>query len=221
MRARFSLFPPNCPESFQQSAFVRLGGRMFSGIIEATSSVVSVQKARGQHIVTIRLPRGWKFREGESVSVEGVCSTVQKSTRQTFCVTYMPETLRKSTLGALRAGSRVNLERSLRLSSLIGGHLVQGHVDTTARIRKISKEGEARIYEFELPRRFSRYIIEKGSIAVDGISLTVVSPRPGRFSVSLLAYTLARTTLGGKRAGSRVNIEIDLLAKYVEKLLAA
>lgn len=194
---------------------------MFSGIVETTSPVERVRVAREQRIFSIRLPRGWKFREGESVSVDGVCSTVQKSNGRVFQVTYMPETLRKTTLGHIDAGDDVNLERSLRLNSLIGGHLVQGHVDTTARIVSVRNEGEAKIYGFELPRRFSRYIIEKGSIAVDGISLTVVDSRPGRFTVSLLAYTLARTTLGRKRVGDRVNIELDLLAKYLEKLTAA
>jgi riboflavin synthase len=194
---------------------------MFSGIIETTSPVLSVRKAREQHIVSIQLPKGWRFKEGESVSVSGVCSTVQNSNRRAFEVTYMPETLRRTTLGKLKSGPFVNLERSLRLNSLIGGHLVQGHVDTTARIRSVRDKGEARIYEFALPRRFSRYIIEKGSIAVDGVSLTVVTARPGHFTVSLLAYTLTRTTLGRKGRGDAVNIELDLLAKYIEKLAAA
>jgi riboflavin synthase len=130
----------------------------------------------------------------------------------------MPETLRRTTLGGLRREDRVNLERSLRLSSLIGGHLIQGHVDTTARIRSIRPEGEAKRYEFVIPRRLSRYIIEKGSIAIDGVSLTVVRSRPGFFTVSLLAYTLSHTTLGGKKSGDLVNIEADIVAKYVERL---
>lgn len=194
---------------------------MFSGIVETTSPVTSVREARGQKILSIRLPKGWRLREGESVSVDGVCSTVQKSAERAFQVTYMPETLRKTTLSRLGARASVNLERSLRLNGLIGGHLVQGHVDTTARIERARKEGEARVYEFALPRRFSRYIIAKGSIAVDGISLTVVEVKPGRFTVSLLAYTLGRTTLGRKGPGDLVNIELDMLAKYLEKLLAA
>jgi riboflavin synthase len=192
---------------------------MFSGIVETTSPVVEIRYARAQHIFTIRKPRGWKLREGESVSVEGVCSTVQRSNGRVFQVTYMPETLRRSTLGSVRKNDSVNLERSLTLASLIGGHLVQGHVDATARISSVKPEGEAKIYTFEVPRRLSRYIVEKGSIALDGISLTVVSPRPGRFTVSLLAYTLARTTLGRKGPGDRVNVEVDMLAKYLEKLI--
>jgi riboflavin synthase len=192
---------------------------LFSGIVETTSPVVKIQGARGQRIFSIGKPRGWKLKEGESISVEGVCSTVQKTNGRLFQVTYMPETLRRSTLAGVRQRDAVNLERSLTLSSLIGGHLVQGHVDATGRIAGVRSEGEAKIYEFAVPRRLSRYIVEKGSIAIDGISLTVVRSRPGNFSVSLLAYTLSHTTLGRKKPGDRVNVEIDVVAKYIEKLV--
>ncbi len=192
---------------------------MFSGIVEAIARVTAVREAHGQRFVSIARPRGWKMREGESVAVEGVCSTVQRNNGRVFEIAYMPETLRRTTLGGIERGSRVNLERSAKLSSRIGGHWVQGHVDATGRIRSVRAEGEARIYEFEIPAQFSRYIVEKGSIAVDGISLTVVRTRRGRFSVSLLAYTMEKTTLGAKRPGARVNIETDILAKYTEKLM--
>jgi riboflavin synthase len=192
---------------------------VFSGIVETISPVIRVSNARQQRVLTIRKPKGWKLQDGESVSVEGVCSTVQRFNKDSFQVVYMPETLRKTTLGDLKAGDSVNLERCLTLQSLIGGHLVQGHVDTTARIRDIKSEGEARIYTFEIPARFSRYIVPKGSIAVDGISLTVVGANRSTFRCSLLAYTLAHTTLGKKRVGDRVNIEVDILRKYIERLL--
>ncbi len=192
---------------------------MFSGIVETNSPITSVREARGQRTFSILKPQGWRLREGESVCVEGVCSTVQGTNGRVFQVTYMPETLRRTTLCNLRRRDRVNLERSLTLASLIGGHLVQGHVDTTARIRSVENDGEAKIYEFEVPARFSRYIVEKGSIAVDGISLTVVRTLPGRFTVSLLTYTLKRTSLGNKGLGDRVNIEVDVLAKYLERLV--
>ncbi len=191
---------------------------MFSGIVEKTSGVLRVEDVRDQRVMVIRKPRGWRLRPGESVSVEGVCSTVQKLANGSFQVTYMPETLRSTTLGGMIAGGRVNLERSLTLTSLLGGHLVQGHVDTTARLASISSEGEAKIYEFAVPARYSRYIVAKGSVAVDGVSLTVVRERRGRFSTSLLAYTLAHTTLGQKVPGDLVNLEVDVLAKYVESL---
>jgi len=193
---------------------------VFSGIVETTSPVLSLNNAEQQRILSIRKPRGWKLTDGESVCVEGVCSTVQGfNNKSSFRVVYMPETLRKTTLGDLQPGNPVNLERSLTLQSLIGGHLVQGHVDTRARIKRIRDEGEARIYTFEVPERFSRYIVPKGSIAVDGISLTVVEAKRSSFECSLLAYTLSHTTLGGKRPGSQVNIEVDILGKYIERLL--
>ncbi|MEJ2008238.1 MAG: riboflavin synthase [Acidobacteriota bacterium] len=192
---------------------------MFSGIVEVTSPILKVESTRKQRVLTIRKPRGWKLGDGESVCVEGVCSTVQKFNKDSFRMVYMPETLRKTTVGNLKRGDEVNLERSLTLQSLIGGHLVQGHVDTTARIKSIENEGEAKIYTFEIPAKFSRYIVPKGSIAVDGISLTVVKAKRTEFQCSLLAYTLSHTTLGGKRPGQHVNIEVDILGKYIERLL--
>ena len=192
---------------------------MFSGIVETASPILSVSNARKQRILTIRKPQGWKLQDGESVSIEGVCSTVQSFNKGSFRVVYMPETLRKTTLGELRKGDEVNLERCLTLQSLIGGHLVQGHVDTTARIKTITDEGEARLFTFAIPSQFSRYIVPKGSIAVDGISLTVVEATRSAFQCSLLAYTLSHTTLGGKRPGRPVNIEVDILGKYIERLL--
>ncbi len=192
---------------------------MFSGIVETTSPVLSISNARQQRILTIRKPRGWKLQDGESISIEGVCSTVQSFDRNSFRVVYMPETLRRTTLGNIVTGNEVNLERCLTLQSLIGGHMVQGHVDTRARIRAIRNEGEARLYTFQLPAKFSRYIVPKGSIAVDGISLTVVEATHTTFQCSLLAYTLDHTTLGGKRPGHEVNIEVDILGKYIERLL--
>ena len=195
------------------------GDSVFSGIVETTSAVVRVEELREQRIFHIEKPRGWRLREGESVSVDGVCSTVQKSNAHAFKVVYMPETLRRTTLGGLKARDRVNLERCLSLSSLIGGHLVLGHVDATARIARVHPEGDAKIHTFEIPRPLSRYIVEKGSIAVDGVSLTVVSSKPGQFTASLLAFTLRRTTLGRKGPGHRVNIEVDMLAKYLEQLV--
>jgi len=194
---------------------------VFSGIIETTSPVLELQDTGGGLAVWILKPRGWKLQPGESVCVEGVCSTVQEVNRRAFRVIYMAETLRRSTLGGLRRGDKVNLERSLTPASLIGGHLVQGHVDTTARITQVRNDGEAKIYEFRLPSRFSRYLAEKGSVAVDGVSLTIVKAGRASFTVSLLNYTLQRTTLGAKGRRDLVNIEVDMLAKYVERLLAS
>lgn len=160
------------------------------------------------------------MRLGESVCVEGVCSTVERRSARAFEVMYMPETLRRTTLGDMAAGSAVNLERCLTLRSLIGGHLVQGHVDATARITALSADGGAAIYEFTPPRRLMRYVAEKGSVAIDGISLTVVHAGRDCFTVSLLERTLSHTSLGRKRRGGRVNVEVDVMAKYAERLLA-
>ncbi len=192
---------------------------MFSGIIETIGKVSAVRDTALERVIAIRRPAGWKLGEGESVAVEGVCSTVQRQSKTGFEVVYMHETLRRTTLGDLRAGSPVNLERSLRLNALVSGHLVQGHVDVTARIRAIRPDGSARIYEFAIPARYRRYIVEKGSVALDGISLTVKSETPHGCTVSLLAYTLEHTTLGGKKVGDFVNFEADVIAKHVEKLL--
>jgi riboflavin synthase len=192
---------------------------VFSGIVETTSPILGISSARKQRILTIRKPQRWKLKDGESISIEGVCSTVQSFDRNSFRVVYMPETLRKTTLGSLQTGDEVNLEKCLTLQSLIGGHLVQGHVDTTAVIKSIRNEGEAKLLTFGIPARFSRYIVPKGSIAVDGISLTVVGATRSTFQCSLLAYTLSHTTLGGKRPGHQVNIEVDILGKYIERLL--
>src|SRR5258708_2193051 len=140
---------------------------MFSGIVGKVGAVVGIHDTAHDRVVSIRTPAGWKLGDGESVAVEGVCSTVQKRISKAFQVVYMHETLRRTTLDGLRVGSPVNLERSLRLNSLVGGHLVQGHVDVTAKIRSIRPDGEAKIYGFDLPPRYMRYIVEKGSIAVD------------------------------------------------------
>lgn len=152
--------------------------------------------------------------------VEGVCSTVERRTARAFEVIYMPETLRRTTLGNLISGCAVNLERCLTLRSLIGGHLIQGHVDATALVTNVSPDGGATIYEFAPPRRLMRYVVEKGSVAIDGISLTVVHAGRSRFTISLLERTLSHTTMGGKRHGDRVNVEVDVMAKYAERLLA-
>ena len=192
---------------------------MFSGIVEAKGAVSSVHKEGIERRVSIRRPPNWKLKLGESVCVEGVCSTVQKVNGRSFEVWYMPETLRRTTLSRLRQSDRVNLERSLRLHSLVMGHLVQGHVDVVGRIVGIHKQGKSRVFKFEIPRRFSRYFVDKGSVAVDGISLTVVKASGGKFTVSLLEYTLQHTTLGSKAIGDSVNVEVDVLSKYVAKLL--
>ena len=192
---------------------------MFSGIVEAMGEVVRIESHKEILAVFIEGPREWKLDEGESISVDGVCSTVLKNEGQEFQVEYMPETLRRTTLGNLKEGRPVNLERSLHLNSLLSGHLVQGHVDCTGRIESIKQDGGAKVYGFQPEENFDRYLVPRGSVSIDGISLTVVETRPGWFSTSLIPYTLDNTTLRTKSADDKVNLEFDVMAKYAEKLL--
>jgi riboflavin synthase len=193
---------------------------MFSGIVQEIGSVNQVRSGPGESVVTIQTPRRWRLSVGESVAVEGVCSTVQASGAGEFRVVYMRETLRRTTLGELTQGSRVNLERSLRLNDLVGGHLVQGHVDAQVRLAGVRRDGGAWIYKISVPQKYRRFIVEKGSVALDGTSLTVAAITATSFTVSLLEFTLEHTTLGGRKPGDRLNLEVDLMAKYAAKLLS-
>ena len=160
-----------------------------------------------------------ELSEGDSIAVNGVCLTATQVDAGGFAADAMRETLERSTLGGLQAGSSVNLEPPLRADQLLGGHIVQGHVDATGTVRAAREDGFARVVWIELPADLARYLVEKGSVAVDGVSLTVSGLEPGRFSVSLIPETLERTTLGRVREGDRVNLEVDILAKHVERLL--
>jgi riboflavin synthase len=156
---------------------------------------------------------------GDSIAVNGVCLTVVDISDQGFTANVMAETLRRSSLSAAVAGSAVNLERAARLDSRIGGHLVQGHVDGTATVESIEPSEHWTVMRFGLPDGLARYVVEKGSIAVDGVSLTVTAVDDRSFAVSLIPTTLSETTLGERRVGDLVNIEVDALAKYVERLI--
>jgi riboflavin synthase len=158
-------------------------------------------------------------RVGDSVSVNGVCLTVNDLDAGTLIFYAMPETLRRSALGSLAEGSAVNLERAMSPADRFGGHIVQGHVDGVGEVSSVRSEGEAELWEFSAPVAVLRYVVEKGSICVDGISLTVVSLRDGSFTVSILPQTRANTNLKELRAGDRVNLEADVIAKYVERLV--
>jgi riboflavin synthase len=153
------------------------------------------------------------------VAVNGVCLTATGVDPAGFTADAMRETLERSTLGALEAGSRVNLEPPLRADQRLGGHIVQGHVDATGTVRAVREDGFARLVSIELSPELARYLVEKGSVAVDGVSLTVSALEPGGFTVALIPETLERTTLGRAAAGVRVNLEVDILAKHVERLL--
>ncbi len=157
--------------------------------------------------------------EGESIAVNGVCLTAKGISGRRFTVDVSPESLARTNLGNLAAGSVVNLERALRLADRLGGHMVSGHVDATSRIIERKPQGDFILFSFAIPEGLGKYIIEKGSIAIDGISLTVNHCDAGSFSVSIIPHTLAVTTLGLLKQGDPVNIEVDLIGKYVEKLL--
>lgn len=194
---------------------------MFSGIVEDLGSVESLKRSEKGAVVTFRahLPTV-KIHLGDSIAVNGACLTVVAKRRGAVTMEVSAETLRRTTLGTLKAGDPVNLERSLTLGKLLGGHLVAGHVDGVGRVVAIEPEGDSRLCSFEVAASEARYLIEKGSVAVDGISLTVFAIRGRRFSVAIIPHTLRMTTLGHKRIGSLVNIESDLLGKYVERLLS-
>ncbi|MHB8382786.1 MAG: riboflavin synthase [Candidatus Binataceae bacterium] len=195
---------------------------MFTGIIEDLGFVESQRLSHEGAVLALKtaLPTA-KMKIGDSIAVSGACMTVVAKSRGKFSVDVSAESLRRTTLGALKAGDRVNLERCLTLDKLISGHLVAGHVDGLARIVSIKPEGDSRLYTFEAPAADTRYLIEKGSVTIDGISLTCFGIRGRRFSVELIPHTLKVTTLGYKKAGGAVNFESDMMAKYVEKILAA
>ena len=208
---------------------------MFTGIVEELGEVLAVQELGDSARIRIRGPRvAEDARHGESIAVNGVCLTVVEDDAELadspgeFSADVMAETLRRSSLGGLAEGSRVNLERAMALGARLGGHLVQGHVDATGTLLSRTP-GQAGadgsplwdVLRFSLPGRLARYVVEKGSIAVDGVSLTVVEAGADEFSVSLIPTTLAATTLGLKAPGDAVNLEVDILAKHVERLLAA
>lgn len=193
---------------------------MFTGIIEDLGTVDQIKRANDGAIISIRtsLPTA-RISIGESIAVSGCCLTVVRKTRGTIAMDVSAETLRRTILGELKSGDRVNLERCLTLNKLLGGHLVSGHVDGIGRVAAIASEGESRLYTFEVSASQSRYLVDKGSVAIDGVSLTVFGIHGGRFKVALIPHTLKITTLGYKAVGSAINVESDMLVKYVERML--
>jgi riboflavin synthase len=193
---------------------------MFTGLVEATGRVASVTPQDGGVRLRVEAPLG-VLTIGESVSVSGACLTVVTAVSDAFEADLTRETVERTKLGRLAPGSRVNLERAVVAGARLGGHLVQGHVDGTARVRSITPEGEARRVEIECPRELSRYVAEKGSVSLDGVSLTVNAVAGPVFSLMLIPHTLAVTTLGELAPGTELNLEVDLVARYVERLTQA
>jgi riboflavin synthase len=195
---------------------------VFTGLVEGLGRLEQMIEENGGRRLTIAWP-GLAADEplelGESVAVSGCCLTVTAAACETFEVQVGPETLDRTTLGNKYAGDRVNLERALKVGARLGGHFVQGHIDTTATLRDRRPEGEWEFLAFGIDPTWTPLLVSKGSIAVDGISLTLVDVWADAFSVMLIPHTLAMTTLGTTRPGDRVNIEVDILAKHVQKLL--
>lgn len=188
---------------------------MFTGIVEELGTVGSIKS--GVLIVDASLVLD-DLDVKDSICVNGACLTVTELTGTGFQVDVVPETLRRTNLGALTSGSKVNLERSLQMGGRLGGHIVQGHVDGTGEISSIAEDGDAYLYSFSVSPELSRYIVQKGFICVDGISLTVVDCADDEFTVTLIPYTREHTVLGTKSEGNKVNLEADIMAKYIEKL---
>jgi riboflavin synthase len=193
---------------------------MFTGLVEGTGSVEGVEQ-RGEDVrLEIATPLASELHRGDSVAVSGVCLTAVEAEGGRFVADVVAETLRRSSLGPLREGDEVNLELPLRAGDRLGGHVVQGHVDGLGTVASVEQEGSARVLRIAASASLLRYVVEKGSIAVDGVSLTAFAADETGFSVSLVPETLERTTLGALRSGSEVNLEVDVIAKYVEKLVA-
>lgn len=202
-----------------QRALYNTTRAMFTGIIEAVGRVKSLERkgdyARIEIFVEIPLS---DIKVGDSVAVNGVCLTVTSRLGNTFWADISSETLNVTTLGTLKVGDRVNVERPLQMGARFGGHLVQGHVDGVGRVIKIQEVKEGQEITISVPEHLTKYIVDKGSVAVDGVSLTVVRCKEGEFTVSLIPHTLSNTTLGSIKEGAVVNLEVDIVGKYVEKL---
>jgi riboflavin synthase len=194
---------------------------VFTGLIADRGTVSALQRDSGGAKIEIATRLASEIALGDSVAVNGVCLTATSVDGEGFGAEAMHETLSRSSLGELAVGSPVNLELALRASDRLGGHVVQGHVDGTGTIAAAREDGFARVLDVEAPAALMRYLVEKGSVAIDGVSLTVSELHEDGFSVSLIPETLQRTSLGMLAVGARVNLEVDVLAKHVERLMEA
>ncbi len=196
---------------------------MFTGLVSARAKVVAFRASPSGGVLAVERPAAYANAAlGESIAVSGVCLTVvEPLDPRVLSFDVSPETLARTTLGGRAPGEGVNLERALAAGDRLGGHIVAGHVDGTAEVLSVKKAGESWTFTFSLPSALARYAVEKGSIAVDGVSLTIAALREGSFDVAVIPHTFAETTLGARKPGDRVNLEVDVLGKYVERLLAA
>ncbi len=190
---------------------------MFTGIIEEVGTVAGLE---GQRLTIAASKVLEDVKLGDSIAVNGACLTVVDFESSRFSVELAPETLKRTSFGSWAPGRQVNLERPLAVSDRLGGHIVQGHVDATGRIASLKPDGDCVIFRVTCPKRLMRYIVEKGFVAVDGMSLTVVKVGASSFTLSVIPYTLSNTNLQTQAKGGRVNLEVDIVAKYVESLIA-
>ena len=195
---------------------------MFTGLIEEVGRVHQVRRQGDfQYLEIAAVHICDTLRLGDSVNIDGACQTVVHLSADTFAVESVAETLARTTLGDLHPGSGVNLERSMRLQDRLDGHLVLGHVDGVALLTRLQRGNESWLLEVEIPSGLERYIATKGSVAINGISLTVVDATPQTFTISVIPHTFEHTTLSQKQTGARVNLEVDLIARYVERMLSS
>ena len=193
---------------------------MFTGLVETVGRVRSIKRGAASSVLSIEAPAIMQgVRIGDSIATNGVCLTATRVDDAGFCADVMHETLQRSSLGTLSAGSAVNLERAMPANGRFGGHIVSGHIDGTGRITSTRRDDVAVWYDIVAPEAITRYVVEKGSIAIDGVSLTVARVSENGFSISMIPHTADVTALGHKRAGDIVNLECDIIGKYVEKLL--
>ncbi len=193
---------------------------MFSGIVEALGRIAEIRSEPPGCTLVVEEPKiAAETKVADSISVNGCCLTVVEADRSTMAFQAGPETLSRTNLGDLKVGSPVNLERALAVGDRLGGHFVSGHIDATGKLIEKIDQGDWSDYWFSVPRAQAREMASKGSIAVDGVSLTIVASEPDRFSVALIPFTLAVTTLGKMKVGDRVNLETDILAKYVQRFI--
>jgi riboflavin synthase len=193
---------------------------MFTGIILHNGVIEALEKLESGARLRLRTTNDTPFARGESLAVNGVCLTVLPQSDGSVLTDISNETLSRTTLGSLGAGTRVNVERALAVGDRLGGHMVQGHVDDVGTLQSISSEGEFAVYRWSFPDEYAELVVNKGSIAVDGVSLTIVDPDTTSFAAALIPETLRRTNLGMANIGDRVNLEFDMMAKYVRNLVA-
>lgn len=191
---------------------------MFSGIVEKLGEVVNKELINNSLFLTIKKPANWEIKPGDSICTNGTCLTVKTVGKDEYITELMPETLNKTYFEDLKE-DQVNLEKSLTLNSVLDGHMVTGHIDCMGEVEEVLVKGESKIYKIKFPEKFAKFVAEKASIAVDGISLTVVDVGENFFTISLVDYTLQNTTINKKEVGSKVHLEFDILAKYIEKII--